>query len=283
MTTREAGPEAGDDCRAVLAQLPAFVLGALDNAEATLIDEHLLACPNCERDHVGWHEYATLVALGAQSAVPPAALKARIMAMSAAARSTSVPTTPPRAAAVASSSLPHLVRRVAYVPALALILILGLWSFTAQQRLGEERDWSTRLESENATLTANLATLQLGIGGQTVNARWYPLSTVDESFADVGGVVMGDPALSIAILSVWNMPPGVGPLQVICESRLGEMLAAGELRVDEAGSGTIMLNLPGGMTEYRIVHIIRSDEPPTGGDLANRDVLLVHLDVQPVD
>jgi hypothetical protein len=282
-----------ETCQWVRNQLPARAIRALEDIEAIRVDEHLLICAACEAERAAWDASIPVLALAAPQSSPSPDLRQRILAQAGAPTEIKTPAAPawPVSSPVDVAQpvgapprrWPAIRMTFAVVPALALITILSLLTVSSQQQLSREQDRAYRLEQENAVITANLLVLQSGASGANGNARWYPMLSVDEMFAEAGGAVLGDPSQSTALLSVWNMPESIGPFQVICESQFGELLAAGELQVNDLGVGTVTLNLPGPMTEYRVVHIVHASDLASGSDPRTNDVLLVRLDHQTGD
>jgi hypothetical protein len=282
---------ASGDCRRVRDRLPAHAIRTLDDDATTEIDEHLLVCARCGAEHAELTALASLIALSAPTFDPPPELKRRIIAQTRLSATTPSPIPSlraaaayPRASAVTvSSPVERASRRwsrfadaYAVAPAIAVLMVLSLLTVSSQQQLSRERDRGDRLEQENAAIAAGLVLMQ-SAGGQNGNARWYPMLSVDELFAEAGGVVLGDPAQTTALLSVWNMPKSAGSYHVICETRFGDLLAAGELQVSDLGVGAITLNLPGPITEFHVVHIVRGGDLGDGSDPRVNDVLLVRL------
>jgi hypothetical protein len=282
-----------DTCRWVRNQLPARAVWALDEIEAIRVDEHLLVCAACEAERASWDNAIPFLALAAPQSRPAPDLRQCILARASAPLEiaplstpvwpVSLPVQPSQPAGAQPRVWPRFGKLATVVPVLALLTILSLLTVSSQQQLSREQDRADLLEQENAVITANMFVLQSGGNGASGNARWYPMLSVDEMFAQAGGAVLGDPSQSTALLSVWNMPESNGPFHVICESRFGELLAAGELQVNDLGVGTVTLNLPGPMTEYRVVHIVHASDLASGSDPRTDDVLLVRLDHQTGD
>ena len=106
---------------------------------------------------------------------------------------------------------------------------------------------------------------------------WYPLSSANASAGSAGGIVMGGSTNTTTLLSVWNMPQEHDSYHIICESKRGELLAAGEIQVNERGTGTVTLTLPAPVTEYRAVHVVPTGSMPNSvADLTN-DILQLLL------
>jgi Anti-sigma-K factor rskA, C-terminal len=59
--------------------IPARALSALDAAEDRALTEHLISCVECRIELESWRETCATIALGAEPAEPPAALRERIL------------------------------------------------------------------------------------------------------------------------------------------------------------------------------------------------------------
>jgi hypothetical protein len=134
-----------------------------------------------------------------------------------------------------------------------------------------------RLERENEALTVHLSSIQAGQQAYGNSGVWYPLSNSDATSGGAGGIVMSGSQNTLTLLSVWNMPLEYDSYHVICESKLGELLAAGQIQVNDHGSGSVTLTLPAPVSEYRAVHVVPTDSMPEGvADLTN-DILQLLL------
>jgi hypothetical protein len=70
------------------------------------------------------------------------------------------------------------------------------------------------------------------------------------------------------------MPAEHDSFHVICESERGELLAAGEIEVNDNGNGTVTITLPSPVTEYRAVHVLpTSSTGDAAADLLTNDIL----------
>lgn len=64
----------------VVELLCSFVLGCLDDEETARVQQHLSACPVCCRKLAAYQAATDALVLATPCAVPPAALKSRLMA-----------------------------------------------------------------------------------------------------------------------------------------------------------------------------------------------------------
>ena len=158
------------------------------------------------------------------------------------------------------------------MPLLCAVLVLGLWSISSHRNLGSQRTEIDRLERQNEALTVHLSSLQAGQQYFGNAGIWYPLINVDSSAGGAGGIVMSGSQDTMTLLSVWNMPDEHDSYNVLCESKRGELLAAGEIQVNGSGSGSVTLDLPVPVSEYRAVHVV-----PYGAtmeaDILTKDIL----------
>jgi hypothetical protein len=85
--------------------------------------------------------------------------------------------------------------------------------------------------------------------------------------------MLSGPASTSTLLSVWNMPVEYGSYHVVCESKRGEMLAAGDIDVNENGNGLVTLELPAPVSEFRAVHVVPSQLDSVGSGTLSNDIL----------
>ena len=124
----------------------AYALDALDREETLDFEEHLATCERCRRELAELSVAASALAFAAESPLPPAQLRSRILTAARAERSNVVPfrsrwTTP--------------VTAVAAVAAIAAIG-LGIWSVTLSRSLDRERNARSRLETLVSSPTASI-------------------------------------------------------------------------------------------------------------------------------
>ena len=268
-----------DICRQVRDQGAAYALGVLEPSESDWIEEHLLICHECDRELSALLSMTSLLGVSVPQSDPPIKIRARLMAAIqrevpvAVSVAPGIPgsRTPLRAPSIWASS------RLAVVPLVLALLLLGTWTASTHQNLNQQSDEVARLRRENEALTAHLSSIQAGQQALGSSGIWYPLSNIGAGELGAGGIVLSGPASTSTLLSVWNMPDGYVTYHVVCESKRGEMLAAGDLNVNENGTGSVTLELPAPVSEFRAVHVVPSQLDYSGGASFSNDILQLLL------
>lgn len=275
-------------CDWVRENAPAQALDALDPVESEQFEQHLRHCQSCAAEIRSLTHATALLGLGVASCAPPPSVKQDLLAairITAPPSPSLSPRSPGRAKPVIPV-VPNLApfpgrtwfsgRRI-ITPLLAACLVLGFWGIDAQRQLDATTSNLTRLERENDALTVQLSSIQAGQLAYGSTGIWYPLSNAGKNADGAGGIVMSGSTNTVTLLSVWNMPLEHDRYHVICESKRGELLAAGEIQVNDRGTGTVTLTLPVPVTEYRAVHVVPNDSTPNSVvDLTN-DILRLLL------
>jgi hypothetical protein len=278
MTTRQATV----DCDWVREHAPVHALGALESDVADQLESHLLLCQECDRELASLMRVSALLGAGVTQVEPPASIKRNLMAAIAtpvlAAESTTsmLPEIPAAAASPAPLASPAhawMSSRALFAPILGALLLLSLWTAHTHQQLSSQRDQVSHLQRQNDALTVHLSSLQAGQQFFGSSGFWMPLSVVDANATEAGGIVMSGDQNTTTLLSVWNMPDDHDTYHVLCESKRGELLTAGEIRVNANGSGTVTLNLPSPVTEYRAVHVVPFESATYEADILTHDIL----------
>jgi hypothetical protein len=267
------------DCDWVRDNVPAHVLGALESDDSDRIETHALLCAECDREIGQWRQTGALLGAAVPQSDPPAAIKRNLMAAIVAQPdqlATPKPAVPPLRG---TRTVPAMVNRRGWpsgrqlaMPLLCAVLVLGLWTINSQRDLGSQRNEIDRLERQNEALTVHLSSLQAGQQYFGTTGTWYPLSSVDSAAGEAGGIVMSGSQDTTTLLSVWNMPNEHESYNVLCESKRGEILSAGAIQVNERGNGTVTLDLPVPVTEYRAVHVVPFGTT-TDADILTKDIL----------
>jgi Putative zinc-finger len=276
-------------CEWVHDNAPAHALGALEPDEAELFERHLLLCVQCEDEAAELMRVGSLIGASVALSDPPASLKRNLLAAirvsdSQMATPYVIPATPVVADAAHSPVYVllrrgWLSRRLVVAPIVGAFLLLGLWSIGIQQQLDSRENDVARLERENEALAVHLSSIQAGQLAFASTGIWYPLSNTNASANGAGGIVMSGSQDTTTLLSVWNMPVEHDSYHIICESKRGELLAAGKIQVNERGTGTVTLTLPAPLSEYRAVHVVPTDSMPEGvNDLTNDILQLLLID-----
>jgi hypothetical protein len=270
------------DCDWVREQAPAHVLGALEPDVADRIERHLLLCQECDREVSSLLGVTALLGAGVHQVDPPASIKRNLLnAMSASpsplARPLSaLPVIPPVNEAPSPPPSPPrtwLTSRSLFGPIVGAILLLAMWTTYTHQQLSDQRSEVSRLERQNDALTVHLSSIQAGQQFFGSTGFWLPMSVVDANATEAGGIVMSGAQNTTTLLSVWNMPDDYDTYHVLCESKRGELLAAGEIQINDKGSGTVTLNLPAPVTDYRAVHVVPIESATYEADILTHDIL----------
>jgi len=270
------------DCDWVREHAPVHALGALEPDVADQLENHLLLCRECDRELASLMRVSSLLGAGVPQVEPPASIKRNLMAAIATPVLAADPTTSilPEIPAAAASPAPMaspahawMSSRALFAPILGALLLLSLWTAHTHQQLSSQRDQVSHLQRQNDALTVHLSSLQAGQQFFGSSGFWMPLSVVDANAAEAGGIVMSGNQNTTTLLSVWNMPDDHDTYHVLCESKRGELLTAGEIRVNENGSGTVTLNLPSPVTEYRAVHVVPFESATYEADVLTHDIL----------
>jgi hypothetical protein len=269
------------DCAWVIDAAPAAALHALEAADSSRMTDHLGVCPSCAAEVAGLSSAVQFLGVAADQHEPPETVKANLMALIAplteARASPVVLPAVPEVTAAAASNTPirrrGLTSRIAAVSLLAATLVLGLWMISVQRDLDARGDEIDRLTGENEALALHLDSIQAGRQLLGNSGVWYPLARVNTMSADAGGIMLSAQQGTTTLLSVWNMPEEHDRYHVICESRLGELLSAGEIKVNDRGNGYATLTLPEPVSEYRAVHVIPNGQFDLSDDAFLSDIL----------
>jgi hypothetical protein len=275
-------------CDWIVENAPAYALDALDPVETESFERHLLLCQSCEAETQALARVSALLGAGVELYEPPASIKQNLLAAirTPSPQGTSTLSLAPARQATPSPVSPNLSPipqrswlsgRLIVTPLLAACLLIAFWGIDTQRQLDSTTGDVARLERENDALTVQLSSIQAGQLAYGSTGIWYPLRNAGENTEGAGGIVMSGPTTTVTLLSVWNMPQEHDSYHVICESKRGELLAAGEIQVNERGTGTVTLTLPAPVTEYRAVHVVPNGAMPNNvADLTN-DILRLLL------
>jgi hypothetical protein len=269
------------DCNWVRDHAPIHALGALEPEDADQLESHLLLCSACDREVSALLDVAALLGAGVVQTAPPASLKRGLMAQVNAELSAPEPVLLREVPAIAAAPGPPpapsvhawLTSRALFGSIVGALLLLGLWTIDTHQQLGDQRTQVGRLERQNEALTVHLSSIQAGQQFFGSDGFWLPLSVVDANAGEAGGIVMSGTQNTTTLLSVWNMPNEHDTYHVLCESKRGELLSAGEIQVNDRGSGSVTLTLPAPVTEYRAVHVVPMESATYEADILTHDIL----------
>ncbi len=222
----------------VQALIPAYSIGALDEAEARQVETHLVHCATCRALLAEYRHLAEDMLY----AVPPVQAPERIeeaLRRNIGQEAGGKNIAPPRAAFI----FPRILRYAAVVAALFLLLLNGMLLY----RTG-------RLEQEVRTQATALAVLA---EAPTVVLRG------DAPAPQAEGIVYLRPDTNIALLHVRNLPPvPEGKAYQVWLIHNGKRDSGGLFRVDERGEAVLLIRAPRPLAEYQAIGI--TVEPATG-------------------
>ncbi len=235
--------------------LPAYALGALADEEAQRVAVHLRACAVCQAELARLDIAAAALGFALPLTSPPAALRARVLAMAA-----GPPAAVPTGRVVVPVQRQHWLtrlRRVAWAAALVALLVesavLGM--------LGVRLEHAERAQAQaNARLAQMLATLR--------QAGWSaPLLGESNGAAPVSGRVYVDPQGTAGVLIIDGLPPL--PSQNLYQVWLirpdGQRVNGGVFTVDHSRQAMVLLHTPDPWTAFIGMGI--TIEPSPGGSI----------------
>lgn len=228
--------------------LAGYALGALDSADAAIVEEHVEECVDCREDLAGYEPVRESLALSVDQVAPPPGLRAR--AMSVAARDNEVTGSEIQAAGRVSRQGSFLrgPRWLYGVAASFGVLAIGLgaWNLALVQEM--YRDQDVLVASQLAEM-ADASDLQMirfeGVAGGTL------MATADGRRAYVS--LEGLPAL-----------PEDRTYQIWIMDMEGGSVSAGMLKPDARGVGSMWIDLPNGLPNVSLVGV--TEEPVMGSD-----------------
>ena len=236
--------------------LPAYLLGALDDEGCEAVAAHLATCPVCQRERARLEATIGALATLAPVADPPTHLRDRLLARLDADADGSPPTPqdPPAAAAPAPVSRLDTPRWMRFALAAAAVLIVGLGIALAliARDLAHVRSDLAELREEQ----------QMAAAALTGAARAIPL--VSEGATHAYGTLYVSEDDHEALLVVTEIPPTPDGRVYQVWLREGEArTSAGIFTVDDSGRAVLRLQAPRPIADYQAMGI--TEEPgPTG-------------------
>jgi hypothetical protein len=262
--------------------LDAYALDALDDEETALVESHLESCPQCQQVVAGSQRAAAWLGQAVEQRQPPPASLTRIMA--------SLPPAEPALAGHGGSSRSR-ISPAAWALPLAAAVVIALFSIslilnlrvssridlleqessTMTARLNQSVTATRRLEQENSVLRARLNQLmseenQLAHSVRQTQVTNYLTAhpeTEELVLEPPGGIGDSQGVLLVAnggwnaVLMVSNMkpPPPLRAYQVWLVREDGYRVAAGQIRVDSNGWGTMTLHPPEPLFQFHWVNL----------------------------
>lgn len=247
-------------CDTLRELLPAYSIGATDEAETRLVESLLVECPEVADDLNDFIRLAGAIAYTAPPMTPPTALHDKLMA-TVAQRQTTAPSIV-QTARVSKSSVRRLTPTLARfaLAAAALLLIMNVVLIARLFNLSDQRQ---QQETEIAQLNDALEHQNQFFAALTTGqAQRIDLHSSDgEALASV----IWTPASNSALLVSNNLPAlatdRAYQLWFILDN---QPISGGVFRVDEQGQGTFIFEIPVPLDQYDTLGI--SDEPMTGSE-----------------
>jgi len=250
------------ECRHVIDNAEAFALGALDGAERSRIEQHLILCGACRRAVADVRRVTDLLPFLAEPATPPASVKTALFDRIAREASdppmpsmnpwvpTGVAASTPSQSAVGSgrpaSSWQRWLPPALLAPLALVLLVTAAWA----NSLRNELDY---LEAERNSRSA-LATAFNAEDGMQL----YSLKPACPTCNKGGGRFGGNPDGSVGVVVAWNLDPNEQH-QVWCVDDKGEKWMVSTLDVEPSGNVIQTVSFPQPLSGYRQIYVARHD------------------------
>ncbi|MCQ3932994.1 MAG: hypothetical protein DPW16_21295 [Chloroflexi bacterium] len=244
-------------CDTLRELLPAYSIGATDEAETRLVESLLDECPEVAAELPDFMRLAGAITYTAPPITPPAALHDKLMTAVAQRQSSPVPASVPKASV--RWLTPTLARFT--LAAAALLLVINMVLITRLFNLSDEQQQQeTRIDELSDQLTRQNQFFAALASGEA--SRINLESSTGESLASV----IWTPASNSALLVSNNLPALASDRAYqLWFIRDNQPISGGVFRVDEQGQGTFIFEIPAPLNEYDALGI--SDEPMTGSEV----------------
>ena len=226
--------------------IPAFVLGALDPAEASQVGEHVAACPTCRAEADAFRTTLDVLPFAVPQLDPPSHVKQQILARIAASHSKLRP-----GAATAARSRWLIGLSVA---ALLLALAFGYMMADARSRLDQITSQFAQSQHELVALRRRAADdnhmASFIMAPQTVARQ---LASPDRR---ASAMIYMQPGNTQAVLVIHGMPKlAPGKIYQFWLARRGAQEPASTFDVDEYGTASLMIEAPAPINQYAQVMV----------------------------
>ncbi len=245
-------------CKEIEELIPAFVLGAVDPADRSLVEEHLPRCANCRQLVKDYGPVVNLLPFAAKQVEPRAELKYRILAETAtpparvAYQQETRPKAPtPSRASQLSDVFSRLFRSPAF-SALALVLVLafGAWNLVLQNQLAQQAAETRQMVTELGRQRDFITTLAYS---DTAPRRLWGTEVASQAV----GRLYGGPDESTFVMVTYDLPKlaagQVYQLWLIDPS--GNRISGGTFTVDDQGRGWLFSRAPQGLAKYKTLGV----------------------------
>jgi hypothetical protein len=233
-------------CDDVRDQLPAYALGALDPDERLGVERHLATCEGCRPALDPFVGVATAMASAVPPVPPPASLRVRLMTEVQSPRAVET-TAKPAAASAAPRAGVVVPRWVAAALAVAAVLLMAGSAVLALQLA------AVRQDRDSAAAAERKLAAYLSAGGQVTKLNSLPPSNYGSTWGH--GSLVTAPGLPPLVV-VDGCPPTTDQrLYRVWLARGGDRTGVGEIKVDEKGSGWLVVATAEPLDSYDTVGV----------------------------
>jgi anti-sigma factor RsiW len=248
-------------CEELQDLIPAYVLGAADEADRALVEAHLPRCPNCRQLVKDYGPVVDLLPFAAKQVEPRAEQRYRILA---ATMGSPAPVSPirnapgirtkspvPSRSSRLSSLFSNIFRSPAFsAVALVLVLAFGIWNVMLQNQLlqqaAETRQMVAELDRQRAFLTT------LAYSESAPRRLWGT-----EIASQAVGRLFGGPDEFTFVMVTYDLPklPPGKVYQLWLIDPTGNRTNGGTFTVDDEGRGWLISHAPQGLGNYKTMGV----------------------------
>ncbi len=230
--------------------LPAFVVGALDDDEAEAVSAHLDACALCQEEQTRLEQTIGLIGTSAPSIEPPLELRSRVLGLLDAPGAQPLPTTAPAPASPPS----RISRLIPFGLAAAAVLVIGFvaWALVLRHDLNQTR------------VNLNQALQRQSVDTEILAKVSHVIPMVADSSPTAYGTMYVASQSNQALLVMDELPPTpAGKTYQVWLVNGTTRTTAGVFTVGQSGSATVMITAPNSLMSYQSLGIT-SEPGPTG-------------------
>ncbi|MGE5263220.1 MAG: anti-sigma factor domain-containing protein [Acidobacteriota bacterium] len=246
--------------------IPAYVLGAVDEADRALVEAHLPRCANCRQLVKDYGPVVELLPFAAQQVEPRAELRYRVLAGMTGTLTASSIAQPERAKTSAGmrsgTPAPSWISRVADMfagvfrspafSALALVLVIafGIWNLMLQNQLTQQAAETRQMAEELGRQRNFLTTLAYS---DSAPRRLWGTETASKAV----GRLYGGPDEFTFVMVTYDLPklPAGKVYQLWLVDPSGNRASGGTFTVDEEGRGWLFSRAPQGLGNYKTMGV----------------------------
>lgn len=291
------------DCDALLALIPAYVIGAADPEDIRFVERYLQDCPEAAAELRAYTDLQDAMLFAAPLVEPPASLAAELQRRIHADQDQPqrmepvAETTPARPAPVPSSGTPyltpsttrHIVPRTApsqrtrltatIAVVLTLLLISNLFWMAQNTRMEQEMQAAQNMRHER-----NSAIAALSAGDTRIVSLHDPTHTSGSITSSMTGAVIWSSQKQMAMISVANLPKTAPEQEYqlwFMDDDNDEKISMGTFRVQDDGMGMMVFELHKPIEDFEAFGITL--EPAGGSPKPTTPPLLIGTRANPPD